>query len=94
MIAIVSCRTSDFSGKSLNICDETKIFVNPKEDARHEQLFQWYLLLKSYSDFHPLSGSLNVETLGVANQPTSTPVNLSDLSDAVAQREDFIKAQQ
>lgn len=32
VIALVTCKSSDYHGKSINLSDDSKVFVNPTSD--------------------------------------------------------------
>ena len=67
VLAILAARVSDFSHKSLNASEDSRVFVNPEGFDRVDQLRIWYEDLSTRPekiDFHALSGTLNVETHG------------------------------
>lgn len=67
VLAILAARVSDFSNKSLNSSEDSKVVVNPDIDRLHE-LRIWFEEISHYKkkvEFHPLSGTLNVETHGM-----------------------------
>ena len=56
-------RVSDFSHKSINASEDSKLYINP-DIERTVQLLSWYDDISKTPermDFHPLSGQLNVE---------------------------------
>ena len=61
---------SDFSHKSLNASEESRIVVNPDGLERVDELRIWYEEVCTAGvekvDLHALSGSLNVETHGLS----------------------------
>jgi hypothetical protein len=62
--------------------------------SRCHALLIWYKSPPDDSDFHPLSGALNVETMGIAPNVTtqqSQEFKLSKFTDAVKDHEDIEK---
>ena len=61
-IVVINAKASDFGGKSINVSDESKLFVNPQY---HKEYFAFSKFYKENfveaDNFHPLSGTLNVE---------------------------------
>ena len=74
-------RVSDFSHKSLNASEDSKVFINPlKNCERAMTLKNWYDDIQTQPekmDFHPLSGQLNVETHGHQFNENPNEVNIA-----------------
>lgn len=60
-MALVQARVSDFSHKSMNASEDSKIFYNPASCERADALTEWYQKIvesgAEKEDFHPLSGN-------------------------------------
>ena len=81
VLAILAARVSDFSHKSLNASEDSRVFVDPEGFGRVDELRIWYDNICSRPekiDFHALSGSLNVETHGTTSKENELANNLQN----------------